>query len=158
MHTLLLLFLNFILSLHVFALNSKSKNTLEVRGDYWCPYNCSSSSDKKGYIVDILDIIFKKHNIKINYVELNWARSIAETREGKYDSIIGAAKSDAPDFIFPKQFVGHARTCFYTKPSSTWTFTDVESLKSVKLGVVKDYAYSNEIDAYIKDSKNEHNL
>lgn len=39
--------------------------------------------------------------------------------------------------------------CFFIKAESSWKYEGIDSLKAIKLGVVKDYAYSEEVDSYI---------
>lgn len=122
---------------------------LKVRADLWCPYNCEPKDKSPGYMVEVLQIAFGKENI--NYETMNWARAILDTREGSYDAIIGAAKEDAPDFIFSTP-LGASKNCFYTKNTSKFKYTGIDSLKSVKLGVVKDYAYFEDLNGYIKQN------
>jgi polar amino acid transport system substrate-binding protein len=63
--------------------------------------------------------------------------------------IVGAAREDAPDFIFSDP-IGVAKSCFYTKKDSKFKYTGIASLNSIKLGVVKDYAYFDDLNAYVK--------
>lgn len=133
--------------------NTKIHTPLKVRADTWCPHNCTPNSNAPGYFIEALESIFGKNNI--SYEELNWARAIQETRQGEFDMIVGAAKDDAPDFIFPKTPLGHNVNCFYTHPDSKWTYKDISSIKELKggLAIVKDYAYFDELNAFIKSEE-----
>lgn len=124
-------------------------DVLKVRADTWCPYNCEPKDKNPGYMVEVLEAAFGKANI--NYDTMNWARAILDTREGSFDAIIGAAKEDAPDFIFSSP-LGASNNCFYAKATSKFKFTGIDSLKSVKLGIVKDYAYFEDLNGYIKQN------
>jgi polar amino acid transport system substrate-binding protein len=124
--------------------------TLTLRADVWCPYNCEPNDALPGYMVEIAKAALEP-KYKVDYQNLNWARAIAEAREGKYSGLVGAANSDAPDFVFPPSALGVGRNCFYVKPDSTWTYKGLDSLKGIAVGVIKDYSYDeNEIDGYIK--------
>ena len=98
-------------------------------------------------MIEILQTAFGKENI--DYETTNWARAILGTRDGKYDGIIGAAKADAPDFIFSSA-AGVSKNCFYVKNTSKFKYTGIESLSSIRLGVIKDYAYFEDLNAYVK--------
>ena len=57
------------------------------------------------------------------------------------------------DFIYPEFSIGVSRSVFYTNKSLDWEYTGVESFNSVTLGVVQDYSYGEEIDAYLETNK-----
>lgn len=125
---------------------------ISLRADSWCPHNCDPG-DKPGYMIELATNAFKEAKMDIDYQLLNWARAIAESREGKFVGIVGAAKNDAEDFVFPAQPQGMSRSCFYRKAGTKWEYKGVKSLESIAIGVIKDYTYGDEVDAYIK--KNE---
>lgn len=125
--------------------------TLSLRADVWCPYNCDPADATPGYMVEIAKAALESKGHKIDYQNLNWARAISEAREGKFSGLVGAAKSDAPDFIYPSVPLGIGRSCFYVKADSTWTYKGLDSLKGFAIGVIKDYSYDEfELDGYIK--------
>jgi polar amino acid transport system substrate-binding protein len=136
-------------------LHATDDKAVKVRADYWCPYNCNPTDPNPGYMIEILQTAFGKD--KVNYETLNWARAILDTREGKFDAIVGAAKDDAPDFIFSIP-AGLSKNCFYTKNTNKFKYTGIESLSTVKLGIVKDYAYFEDLNAYIKKNYSNRNL
>lgn len=152
-----LFILNVIANTNIFAAgeNAKINVPLTVRADIWCPHNCIPKSENPGYFIEVLEHIFGKENI--SYEELNWARAIQQTKLGEFDMIVGAAQDDAPDFIFPKTPLGRNTNCFYTRPDSTWTYENIGSVKALKggLAVVKDYAYFEELNVFIKSKEAE---
>ncbi len=123
--------------------------TITLRADSWCPYNCEPTDAHPGYMVEIAKAALEPAGHKVEYATLNWARAIAESRTGKYSGIIAAAKSDAPDFIFPSVTLGKARNCFFTKPDSTWAYSGVASLPTIPVGAIKDYTYGDDFDKYL---------
>lgn len=124
-------------------------DNISIRGDEWCPFNCVPGSKKPGYVIEIAKIIFEEAGHTVDYQTLNWARAIADTRSGVYTAIVGANVSDAPDFVFPRVEQGQSKMCFYVSKTSSWTYSGIDSLKSIKLGIAKDYAYFDELDEYI---------
>lgn len=129
--------------------------TITLVADGWCPYNCEPNSDRPGYIVELAKTAFAKHNITVKYSNLPWARAIEETRQGKYDGIIGAYYSDAPDFIFPANPQGICKFSFFVKNDDPWKYDGIPSLENRALGVINDYSYSKKLDQYINDNKND---
>lgn len=132
------------------------KKVISIVADEWCPYNCEPDSDKPGILIEIAQKAFEKEGITVKYSILPWTRAIEEAKQGKHDGIVGAAVADAPDFIFPSTPQFRMRNAFYTLQDNPWEYKDLASLNDVSLGVIKDYTYSDEIDAYIVE--NEHNL
>jgi len=117
--------------------------TITLRADTWCPFNCDPSSKHPGYMIEIAREIFAKAGHKIDYQILNWARAKQEAKEGKYDGIVGAYKEDAPGFIFPDIETGRSTNILFAKTGEKWRYKGVESLKNVKIGVIKEYSYDN---------------
>lgn len=120
--------------------------TLSLRADLWCPYTCDPSSDKPGFMIEIAREIFEPAGIKIDYQNLNWARAITEAREGKISGIVGAARADAPDFLFPKTAAGLNSNFFWTIKTNTFKYKNLSSLTGRKIGVINSYSYGEEID------------
>lgn len=127
-----------------------SAETITLRADNWCPYNCDPKDPHPGYMIEIAKSALEGAGHKVEYETLNWARAIADSRAGKYTGIVGAAKSDAPDFVFPTTSMGNAKDCFFGKPDATWTFKKSDSVKEITFGAIKDYSYGDEVDGYIK--------
>lgn len=46
--------------------------------------------------------------------------------------------------------VGSSQSCFFTKAGSNWSSKNVQSLESIKLGVVKSYSFGVTLAPYIK--------
>ncbi|MBF0316079.1 MAG: transporter substrate-binding domain-containing protein [Oligoflexia bacterium] len=136
---------------HIFAAPDKDK-VIRLVTDEWCPYACKPG-DSPGYMVDIVKQVFGKLNYKIEYEILPWTRSIKYVREGKADGLVGAAKTDAPDMIFPNETLGNNRNCFYgVKGKLKWHYNGSESLKKVKLTLINAYTYGEPVDSYAKEN------
>lgn len=132
----------FLYSFNVYA------NKISVRADVWCPYNCNPTDENPGYMIEILRKAFGNENI--DYQTTAWARAVLDTRDGKFDAIVGASAEDASDFVLSDQ-MGVSASCFFVKKDkSNFKYTGIDSLNSIKLGVVKDYAYFEKLDSYIK--------
>lgn len=118
--------------------------------DEWCPFNCQPDSARPGFMVEMAQQIFAKHNIKVDYKLQPWSEAISAVRTGKYDGLIGASRSDAPDFVFHKAPAAQMFTSFYTLPSTNWRYANQESLRRIRLGVIRNYTYGDPLDSYIK--------
>lgn len=115
--------------------------SITITADPWCPYNCAQGSSLKGYLVEITELAFSKHNINVKYVILPWSRAIRSVFEGRNDAAIGVNKQEAPQLIFPTEEMGISKFVFYTKPTSNWQYTDITSLKDNSVGIIQDYSY-----------------
>lgn len=134
-------------------------DTLTLVSPDWCPLVCESGrpgvlAKEPGAVVEIVRAIFEEKGHRIVYSAPPWSRAIFATRKGSYTGILAAMKNDAPDFIYPEEEIGLNRMCFYVKAANPWRYQGVESLTTVVLGVIQDYAYDNgEVDDYIKKSR-----
>lgn len=123
--------------------------TLIIAGDIWCPVNCVPGSAQPGIFVELAQEIFAEAGIQVQYQTLNWARTLREVRSGELNAAIGAGVQDAPDFLFTPTPVAQSRYCFYTREDSIWEYTGVASLPGQRLGVINDYSYGEQLNAYV---------
>lgn len=133
---------------------SSFADTISLLADEWCPYNCTAGSDKPGYIVEAVKIIFEKAGHTIDYKTMAWTRATQEAREGKVTGVIGATQDESKGLVLPKVAQGLTKDTLFTKKGSDWKYTGPDSLKSVKLlGLIGDYEYSKEIQDFTKANK-----
>lgn len=135
------------------SLSAHAGETLTLRADSWCPFNCNPKSAQAGYMVDVVREIFKKKGITIDYQLKNWDDSKKEALEGKIQGVVGASRGDG-DFAFPKNSLGKYQNFIFFLPpknttKSTLKFDTLEDLEGKKIGIVKDYAYGTEADQLI---------
>lgn len=120
-----------------------------LAADIWCPMSCESNTAAPGYMVEIAQIILANAGHRVTYEVLPWKRAIKECREGTIHGIIGAYVEEAPDFIFPDNDLGLFGNEMFVKRENPWRYTALASLNEMRLGVIAEYAYSAELDAYI---------
>lgn len=127
-----------------------AQRTLQIRADDWCPYTCDPSSGQNGFIIDLAKQILEPKGYKVHYKLLNWARSIKDTRLGRYDGIAGAAKTDAPDFQFPEQHYTWQKVAFFGKASSTFKASSAVDFATTKLGLINSYTYDEATNSAVE--------
>lgn len=124
--------------------------TVTLVADIYCPYNCVPGSDKPGFMIEIAQRALAKGGHAVNYRRLPWTRAVIETRRGVYDGVVAASvDGSAGDFVFPEVPTGVNMNAFLVRKDSSWRYASIESLEQVKLGVVLNYSYETQIDAYV---------
>jgi polar amino acid transport system substrate-binding protein len=126
--------------------------TLTVRADNWPPFNGDPKATKPGYMIEVLKAIFEPQGIQVDYQLMPWNRSKDEVRKGKYDAIIGTDKEEAAGFVFPKETFGKFTNAFFVLSTNNWRYAGIDSLKSVRLGIIEGYEYAENINAYVKSA------
>lgn len=124
--------------------------SITIVADEWCPYNCEPGSDKPGFMIEIAQQVLGPAGHTIDYKNLPWSRAIEETRKGKFSAIVGAARDDAEDFVFPGSALASSATVFAVRKGDPWRYTGIPSLAGVSVGTIQDYSYSEEFDAYVE--------
>ncbi|WP_422023152.1 substrate-binding periplasmic protein [Roseibium sp.] len=124
--------------------------TLTFTADEWCPVNCEPGSERPGYMVEIAEAILKPEGYEINYVTLNWSRALIYTRSGRFNAVFGALKGDAPDFVFPTSPQGMTAVGLFVRQDSNWLYADSSSLANQRIGLIRDYAYGDELEKLIQ--------
>ncbi len=125
--------------------------TITIVADEWCPYNCTPGSDKPGYMIELAQQILGEAGHTIDYRNMPWSRAIEEARKGRFDAIVGAARGDAPDFVYPENALGVSSNVFVVPKGASWRYRDIGSLAEISFGSIRDYSYGDELDAYITE-------
>lgn len=124
--------------------------TITMRADGWLPYNGIGSKPPAGYMIDAARLIAKANGHTIDYANMPWNDALEAVRKGEYDCVVGAAKDDAEDFMFPALSWGKSQNAFFGMAESNWRYTGIDSLAKVRLAMIDGYTYSDELDAYIE--------
>ena len=133
-------------------------DTVTIRADEWYPVNGKANSSQPGYMIEVAREILNENGHRLDYQTLPWLGSIAMVRKGTYDCVVGADIRNAPDFLFSKNTWGEIKAVMYTKKGNTWRYGGLSSLSNKRLGVIGSYAYSDELDQYIINNKDSHNV
>lgn len=136
----------------------RASNLIIAAGDQWCPYNCAPDSEHPGYMIEVATEIFKKAGYRFEYQAVPWARTLGGIKDGTYDAAVGAAIGDIPEAIFPEEALGSVNNSMFVHKGNLWKFTGIDSLKNIRLGVIGDYYYSDEINAYLDANPNSPNI
>jgi polar amino acid transport system substrate-binding protein len=144
-----------VLAVVLFAAKGALADTIALRADPWCPYTCSPDSDQPGFAVEIARAAFEASGHVVDYQELNWARSVEETRRGLHAGIIGAIVADAPDFIFASEPIAVGAIGFAVRKGTAFRFEGAGSLTGKVLGTISGYAFAGEVGTYIEAHGND---
>ena len=134
----------------LFGSKASLAQSVSLLTDEWCPYTCQLNSDKPGILVEVANKIFPQAGIEVDYQLINWARAIKIVRVGYEDALLGAYKSDSPDFIFHQEPILHSQMCFYVKASDSWSYTGLDSLAKRHISVINGYSYGESFDQYMQ--------
>ncbi len=130
-------------------------DTISLRADEWCPYDCQPNSDKPGFMIEIAKEVFGKAGHTVDFQLLPWKRTLQQVAEGTYSAAVGASPDDSKEkgLILPAVEQGMSGNVYITLKDNAWKFEGASSLEKIKLGVIAGYSYSDEIDKYIATSK-----
>ena len=123
---------------------------IKIRADPWLPYSGGGEMNPAGYMVEMAKAIAEANGHTIQYRTLPWTNALDVVREGKADCVVGAYKSDAEGFAFPAVGWGPSGNVFWGLAEQKWRFDGLASLDTVKIGILEDYSYGDELDGYIK--------
>lgn len=131
------------------SLPSYSVVKVKIATDPWCPYVCEEQDNDPGMLIEIAEQAFAESGYLVDFVWLNWARAIKEARKGRVQGIIGAYRTDSPDFLFGKEHLVVSHMCFYTKADDKWLYTGLSSLDDRSISLVNAYSYGHKLDNYV---------
>jgi polar amino acid transport system substrate-binding protein len=124
-------------------------DTIVVRADYWCPYNCTPGDPRPGYLIELMARALAPLGHDVDYAMAPWDRALADVAAGRIDAVVGATTLEAEGLVLT-QPVGIDSDCFFVRHNNAWRYDGVASLEQILLGVVSGYTHDEgPIDAYI---------
>jgi polar amino acid transport system substrate-binding protein len=84
---------------------------------------------------------------------LQFIRSPIATFKFLLTWIRGAGRTETPDFVFPDIELGLARHTFCVKRGNPWRYGGLDTLKTITLGVIKNYSYGDLFEVYIEPNQ-----
>lgn len=128
---------------------SATDNVVRLCADEWMPFNGQSEDERPGYVIELARAVFESKGVAVEYVVMPWDDALAAVREGRMTAAIGANPAEGEGLIIPKEPIGAAPVCLVTRADSTWSYSNLVSFGSAKLGVIKDYSYWPSLDDFI---------
>lgn len=117
-----------------------------------CPYMCSDP-ERKGYIIDILDEVFKRRNVVVEYQNNPWKRGIKLARAGSVDMVLSPTKGEAPSLNYPEEPIGVQYECFITEKDNQWRYKEDLDFKKGRFVVPLGWAHEKALISDIGHSR-----
>lgn len=138
---------------HTDSLRPGIEGALTFCSDVWPPYVKVQGRGSDGYVIDLLREIYEPLGYSVEIEIIPWSLCLQAVNSGRMIGAIGTDEDEAPGLVFPEETMGAYHPLFYTLSKSKWTYQGRETLNAVRLGVVQDYSYSDELDAYIEEHR-----
>lgn len=133
---------------------------VHLRADSWCPYNCEPGA-RPGYLVEIARQALEPAGHKVDYALKPWTETLDAVRAGTATAALGAVAAEAPDLVYPAASLGMSRPTLVIrrgKEVGTITPANLDGLKALRFGSIKDYYYGEEINKFIDANKGAANM
>lgn len=140
-----------LLLLLFFSIQLYSTQPINIASIDWCPQLCPKG-EKRGYVIDILELVYKNSDYTLNITTYPWSRAITMTQNGVVDALLSPAKKEAPNLNYPKYPVGQQQMCFFVNEYSSWKYKGLNSLKGLRIGIAPDTSIE-ELNPYIKKNQ-----
>jgi len=134
----------------VTAASHAGAQTLTVRADAWCPYNCEPGSEKPGFMIEIAREALAPHGIAVDYDTLPWTRALLAAADGEIGAAVGANAADGEGLLLHARPFGRSETVFVVRRGETFPYARPEDLGGRSLAVIRDYSYGEVLDAFLE--------
>ncbi|HYE53167.1 MAG TPA: transporter substrate-binding domain-containing protein [Azospirillaceae bacterium] len=131
-------------------------DTVTLRADAWCPYNCDPKSGMPGYMVEIADAAMARLGHRVDYALMPWDDAMAAVKDGRSTGIIGTlyGEATAEGLLLPRVPLALSGTTLAVRKGLKFKYAGLPSLAGIRLAVIEGYAYDDgPIDAYIRDNR-----
>lgn len=123
----------------------------------FCPFTCDPHTEggREGFMTDVVRYALDRAGYELELAMLPYVRAVNGTREGLFDGLVVVGKQYAPDLVYPEIPVVSQRVVFIVKKGTDWRYEGVDSLKTMRIGIVRGYHYVDEdLQEYLLDGKN----
>jgi polar amino acid transport system substrate-binding protein len=137
---------------------------MKIATDIWPPYEFQvgvpGNESMSGFSTEVILAVFKQMNIAIDgkISPYPWARAEAMIIDGSVDVLYTAAPSDKRALVtlYPSESLMESSWSFFIRKEDTarLKFDSLNDLKGKKVGVVRAYAYTPELWAFLEAEKN----
>lgn len=88
--------------------------------------------------MEYIKAVFKNTPYQLKISVYPWSRAVKYTQSGETLALLGPAKEEAPDLIFPQSEIGQQNFCFFTQRGDPWLYTEPNSIMGRVISVPQD--------------------
>ncbi|KUP94282.1 substrate-binding periplasmic protein [Tritonibacter horizontis] len=126
-----------------------SAETVSIRADNWCPYNCEPGSEQPGYMIEVLQQALEPHGYSIDYQNMNWVRSLAQAEAGEITGVVGASEEEVPGFRL-SPILGVWDLAIAVRKGEAIDMSTAAPFEGRTVGAIRGYEYGGAITEYIE--------
>lgn len=132
-------------------------DTIVLKSDLWCPYNCEPDSELPGYMIEVAQEALGTFGHTVVYEKLNWLRSVEKARNGEIDGVIGAVEEEVVGFVLGPP-LGPLVDGIVTRVGEELDLSKAEPLDGLTLGGINGYEYVGALGEYIAKNRDDHTM
>lgn len=146
-------FLTFIFTFFILLQLALFSKTLTFVCSEFPPYIYKHNNAIKGFNKEILDEIFKRMNVEIEYKFYPWARAVKMIKAGKADAIFPFFKNPQREVYtdYSNSFTSEPTSMYILKDSNISYSGDLKELSSYRFGRVRGFSSGVAFDAAVKE-------
>lgn len=122
-----------------------SKGNLLFVADSWCPYNCTTSDSRPGYLVELAIQIFGNKGYQVEYQVMPWKRAIEMTKAGQVDAVLAVCDIEAEGLVKTRKPVGIMQNTVATTFGKPFKWTGVEAIGNRRAAMINGYGYGKDL-------------
>jgi polar amino acid transport system substrate-binding protein len=119
-----------------------------ICSDPWPPYVEPADAAGPGFVPLALSEALWPRQVEV--VRAPWSRCLADLWAGRVAGAFGLDEVEARRAVTGEEEIAVGQPAFFTRPESTWRYQGPDSLALVRIGLVQDYTFGEEIDAVIR--------
>jgi polar amino acid transport system substrate-binding protein len=135
----------------LWAAEAARADTIRIRADGWCPYNCDPGSDRPGYMIEVAREVFAAAGHEVDYRTSSWMRSLDDARGGRIEAVVGATAGEAEGLVIPAEPLGRTRDGYaMRKGDRPDGAAGPPAFERLVVGAVRGYEYSGPLAAHVR--------
>ncbi len=129
-------------------------DTIVLRADPWCPYNCEPESERPGYMVELATEALALFGHTVVYETVSWARGLQQAAEGEIDGVIGAVPEEVPGFVLGPALGTYSEVLVF-RAGEGRPVVQPSDLEGLRIGAINGYEHSDNVMTHIEDNRDD---
>ena len=124
----------------------------------WPPYEYTENGKTLGFATEVIEKVLPQMGYSPQIKFMPWKRAVEMVKNGNADGIFSISYKDtrAEFLYYPEKSIHPSEYVFFINKNNVGNlkFDSFEDLKSHRIGVTREYAYSEELWTYLKKFRN----
>ena len=131
------------------SVNAHAAETVTVAADEWAPYVFNEEGTVKSFDYEVMKTVFSRLGYRVEFKFMPWTRCLRMVEHAEIDAILdaGIIPERMKTMYFPDEKISDSISVLFHLKGKNMKFNTLNDLRGLRIGTIRGYTYSPEVDA-----------